>query len=72
MKSIVYGETLWDIFPEEKVIGGASFNFAAHMSHLGNETYFISDSYADTLPFARRMRRKCRQGRRNHVIANRF
>ena len=42
MKSIVYGETLWDIFPEEKVIGGASFNFAAHMSHLGNETYFIS------------------------------
>ncbi len=42
MKAIVYGETIWDVFPEERVIGGAPFNYSAHLSHLGNETYLMS------------------------------
>jgi len=49
MKAIVYGETIWDIFPEEQVIGGAPFNFAAHLAHLGNETYLISAVGKDEL-----------------------
>ena len=42
MRAIVYGETIWDIYPEEKVNGGAAFNYAAHLAPLGAETYFIS------------------------------
>ena len=49
MKAIVYGETIWDIFPEEQVIGGAPFNFAAHLAHLENETYLISAVGKDPL-----------------------
>ena len=26
MKALVYGETIWDVFPEEQVIGGAPIN----------------------------------------------
>ncbi len=49
MNAIVYGETIWDIFPEEQVIGGAPFNFAAHLAHLGNEAYLISAVGKDEL-----------------------
>lgn len=49
MKAIVFGETIWDVFPEEQVIGGAAFNFAAHSSHLGDETYLISAVGKDEL-----------------------
>ena len=49
MKAVVYGETIWDVFPEEQVIGGAPFNFAAHLAHLENETYLISAVGKDEL-----------------------
>lgn len=49
MKAIVYGETIWDIFPEEEVIGGAPFNFSAHLAHLGNETHLITAVGEDSL-----------------------
>ncbi len=49
MNAIVYGETIWDVFPEEQVIGGAPFNFAAHLAHLGNEAYLISAVGKDEL-----------------------
>lgn len=49
MNAIVYGETIWDVFPEEQVIGGAPFNFAAHLAHLENETYLISAVGRDEL-----------------------
>lgn len=49
MKAIVYGETIWDVFPEEQIIGGAPFNFAAHLAHLGNEAYLFSAVGRDEL-----------------------
>lgn len=49
MKAIVYGETIWDVYPGESVIGGAAFNFAAHLAHLGDTAYFISAVGKDTL-----------------------
>ena len=42
MKILSFGEILWDIFPEEKKIGGAHFNFAAHCARLGAESYMVS------------------------------
>lgn len=42
MKILSFGEILWDIFPEEKKIGGAPFNFAAHCARLGAESYTMS------------------------------
>ena len=42
MKILSFGEILWDIFPDEKRIGGAPFNFAAHASRLGAESYLVS------------------------------
>ena len=42
MKILSFGEILWDIFPDEKKIGGAPFNFAAHAAKLGAESYFVS------------------------------
>ncbi len=42
MKALAYGEIIWDVFPEKSVIGGAPFNFSAHLSHLWNEAYLIS------------------------------
>lgn len=35
MKVLSFGEVLWDVFPEEKKIGGAPFNFAAHLVKNG-------------------------------------
>ena len=42
MRIIAFGEILWDIFGDQKTIGGAPFNFAAHIARLGAETYMIS------------------------------
>ena len=42
MKILSFGEILWDVFPEEKKIGGAPFNFASHTKRLGAESYMIS------------------------------
>ncbi len=42
MKILSFGEILWDIFPTEKKIGGAPFNFAAHSAKLGAESYMVS------------------------------
>ncbi|MGN1410750.1 MAG: PfkB family carbohydrate kinase [Eubacteriales bacterium] len=49
MKSLVYGEVLWDIYPEKSVIGGAPFNFAAHLSLLGDEVRLITGVGRDSL-----------------------
>ncbi len=42
MTVLTFGETIWDIYPDEKIIGGAPFNFAAHLAHLGNSSYLMS------------------------------
>jgi fructokinase len=39
---LAIGEILFDIFPEYKRIGGAPFNFAFHLKHLGLPTRFIT------------------------------
>ncbi|MGQ8335191.1 carbohydrate kinase family protein [Sunxiuqinia sp. A32] len=43
-KSLVIGigELLWDVFPDQKKIGGAPVNFAYHVSKLGTESLAIS------------------------------
>ena len=42
MKLIVFGEILWDVFEDEKKIGGAPFNFSAHCARLGASVDIIS------------------------------
>ena len=42
MKILSFGEILWDVFGNEKKIGGAPFNFAAHAARLGAESYMVS------------------------------
>ncbi len=49
MKALVYGELIWDRYEKEAVIGGAPFNFAAHLSLLGNEVALISGIGNDEL-----------------------
>jgi len=36
------GEVLWDIVGQEEHLGGATFNFSAHLSRLGHTVSFIS------------------------------
>jgi len=48
-KLTVFGEILWDIFGEDKTIGGAPFNFAAHAVQLGAETELVSAVGKDQL-----------------------
>lgn len=42
MDVFAFGEILWDVYPGEKFLGGAPFNFAAHLSHLGNKVFLIT------------------------------
>lgn len=42
MRLIVFGEILWDIFENEKRIGGAPFNFGAHCAKFGLSVDVIS------------------------------
>lgn len=44
-----FGEILWDLFPDSSVIGGAPFNFAAHLAKLGAEVSFVSAVGTDAL-----------------------
>ncbi len=37
-----FGETLWDVFGKDKVMGGAAFNVAAHLRKLGAQAILIS------------------------------
>ena len=42
MKMLSFGEILWDVYPNGKVIGGASLNLAAHTALLGADVYLAS------------------------------
>ena len=42
MKLLSFGEILWDVYPDEKYIGGAPLNFAAHFVKQGGESYMLS------------------------------
>ena len=41
-KVVCFGEVLWDIFPNNKIIGGAPFNVACRIKSLGMDTSIIS------------------------------
>jgi len=41
-KILVFGEMLYDVFPDNTVLGGAAFNLAAHCAKLGNFCTLIS------------------------------
>lgn len=49
MKVLSFGEILWDIIAGRKHLGGAPFNFAAHMAQCGAKTSIISRLGKDDL-----------------------
>ena len=42
MKSLAFGEILWDVIDGKGYIGGAPFNLAAHMAQMGMNSFMIS------------------------------
>ena len=42
MKVLSFGEIIWDVYPDEKHLGGAPLNFAAHFAKQGGEAYMLS------------------------------
>lgn len=49
MKYLVFGETIWDVYSDKSVIGGAPFNFSANVALLGGDVYFITGLGRDEL-----------------------
>lgn len=49
MKVLTFGEILWDVYPTEKFLGGASLNFGAHLAKHGHEVYMLSALGQDDL-----------------------
>lgn len=48
-KTVCFGEVLWDMFPNEKIIGGAPLNVALRMNTLGVDSQIISRVGKDAL-----------------------
>jgi len=42
VKVLSFGEILWDIYTDKKCIGGAPYNFAAHLAKHGEMSYMLS------------------------------
>lgn len=49
MKTLSFGEILWDIFPDSRCLGGAPLNVAGHLARLGFESFIISSVGNDEL-----------------------
>ncbi len=49
MKTLVFGEILWDIYPNAEYIGGAPLNFAAHLSKLVQDVALMTGVGNDIL-----------------------
>ena len=49
MKTLLFGEILWDIIDSKPYIGGAPFNLAAHLTKMGLESTLISSVGRDAL-----------------------
>lgn len=49
MRTLCFGEILWDIIGGQPYIGGAPFNLAAHLARMGASSYFISAVGEDEL-----------------------
>ena len=41
-KIVVFGEIIWDVYENERCMGGAGFNFAAHCARCGAESMLFS------------------------------
>jgi len=42
MKVLSFGEIIWDVYPDKKCIGGAPFNFSAHVAKQGVQSFLLS------------------------------
>ncbi len=42
MKTLAFGEVLWDIIKGEEFIGGAPFNLASHLAEMGADSAMVS------------------------------
>lgn len=49
MKVLSFGEILWDVYPDEKYLGGAPLNFAAHLAKHGENAFMLSSVGNDAL-----------------------
>ena len=49
MKALVFGEVLWDVFPDGKKLGGAPMNFSAHLARFGSKAYLLTAVGRDKL-----------------------
>jgi len=49
MSILSFGEILWDVYPDEKYLGGASLNFAAHLAKNGECACMLSALGQDDL-----------------------
>lgn len=48
-KILSFGEILWDVYPDQKHLGGASLNFAAHLAKFGHRVEMLSALGKDEL-----------------------
>ena len=48
-KLLIFGETIWDVYPDRAVIGGAPFNFAANLALQGDEVHLMTGVGDDDL-----------------------
>lgn len=49
MKILVFGETIWDVYPDKSTLGGAPLNFCANLALLGDEAYLVTGLGRDEL-----------------------
>ena len=49
MKILSFGEIIWDVYENEKFIGGAPLNLAAHCSKQGADAFMLSSVGNDDL-----------------------
>ena len=42
MRILAVGDLIWDVYPDDAYIGGATFNFAAHAAKCGAKVYLMS------------------------------
>ena len=46
---LCFGEVLWDVYPDKRYIGGAPFNFAAHLAKHNEHVHLLSAVGEDAL-----------------------
>ena len=49
MRALAFGEILWDLYPDNKFLGGASLNFGAHLAKHGEDVFLLSAVGQDEL-----------------------